>query len=185
MLELQDAKVRALAKTVGTVWGNQVSLDTSINRVEEEFCVLGRLIIPKMNEMLIAMGSEDLITEEAINGVFLIWHEFQKRPDFKKHFVQWFMGVPLDEMPVLIPEQKEENTIDTPAQEDGGVIAFGGDYGEGQAVDSGNETAEEEQPQSNAGGPEDALPEGQDADDTVRGAEQGEGAEVPQVPDGV
>ena len=187
LLALQDAKVRALAKTTGTVWNNQVSLDEAINRVEEEFCVLGRLIIPKVNEILIASGSEDLITEEAINSVFAVWHEFKKRSDFKAHFVPWFMGVPLEDLPPPpITELVEEENIAAPAPEEGeGAIEFGGDYGEGQTADRGDETTEEGQSEGDASSAPDAVPEGQDLDGSVRGTEQEEGTEMSQVPDGV
>jgi len=166
LLELQSAKVKALAKTVGTVWNNQVSISNSIDRLEEEFCVLGRLVIPKMNEILIALGSEDLITEEVINGVFLTWNEFKKRPDFKKHFVPWFLGTPLRDL----PEVKEEEEIpDAPAEGEGAEV-FGGDYGEGQTSDVGNEATQEGGPAVNGDRPPDEVPQVQDVDEAVSSA---------------
>lgn len=163
MLELQNAKVRALAKTVGTVWQNQVAISESIDRLEEEFCVLGRLMIPKMNDILIALGSEDLITEETINGVFLTWSEFKKRPDFKKHFVPWFLGVPLQDMPEV--KQEEENP-DAPAESEGAEV-FGGNYGEGQTGTIGDEATQEGEQSVDEDRPPDAVPEVQDADEAV------------------
>ena len=186
LLALQDAKIKTLAKTIQTIWNNQVELTKSIDRVEEEFCVLGRLVIPKMNEILIALGSEELITEEVINSVFLTWHEFKQRPDFKNHFVPWFLGVPLQELPPP-PEIKEEVATpnDAPALEGGDADEFGGDYAEGKADDLGNETTEEGRPPSDEGSEEDALPEGQDVDSPVPGDERSGSAEVPEVPDRV
>lgn len=185
MLALQSAKVKALAKTVGTVWRNQVALSESIDRVEEEFCVLGRLMIPKMNEILIALGSEDLVTEEMINGVFLTWNEFKQRPDFKQHFVQWFLGVPLNELPPPPEVKQEEEKPDTPAPADGGAEVFGGDYGEGQTDNIGDEATQEGGPAVNEAGAADALPSMQDVDEAPLGEEQGGGAAVPEVPDRV
>jgi len=168
LLELQSAKVRALAKTVGTVWQNQVKLSDSIDRLEEEFCVLGRLVIPKMNDILIALGSEDLITEEMINGVFLTWSEFKKRPDFKQHFVPWFLGVPLKDMPEI--KQVEENP-DAPAESEGAEV-FGGDYGEGQTGTVGDEAAQEGEQPVDEDRPPDAVPEVQNADEAVPAAQR-------------
>jgi len=184
LLDLQTAKVRALAKTTGTVWQNQVTLSESIDRVEEEFCVLGRLIIPKMNEILVTLGSEDLITEEMINGVFLTWHEFKKRPDFKGHFVPWFLGVPLNEMPPP-PELKQEEKLDTPASTDEGAEVFGGDYGKGQTNNIGDETTQEGGLSVNEESSPDEVPQVQDVDDPALGTEQSRGAEVPEMPDSV
>jgi hypothetical protein len=184
LLDLQNAKVKALAKTVGTVWHNQVALSESIDRIEEEFCVLGRLMIPKMNEILIALGSEDLITEEMINGVFLTWNEFKKRPDFKAHFVPWFLGVPLNELPPP-PEVKQEENPDTPAPEGEGAEVFGGDYGEGQTSTDGDEATQEVGRALHEASTTHEVPPVQDVDDPVLGTEQSGGTEVPEVPDRV
>jgi hypothetical protein len=169
-------------KAVATIWQNQVELTKALDRVEEEFCVLGRLMIPKMNEILIALGSEDLITEESINGVFLLWNEFKKRSDFKSHFVPWFLGVPLGELP-LPPPEKKEGPADAPAPKDESAEEFGGDYGE--ADDLRDAAAEEGESQSDEDSAENALPKGQDSDSTVPGEEQDGGAEMPQVLDSV
>jgi hypothetical protein len=166
LLGLQSAKVRALAKTVGTVWQNQVKLNDSIDRLEEEFCVLGRLVIPKMNDILVALGSEDLITEETVNGVFLTWNEFRKRPDFKQHFVPWFLGVALEDMPEI---KQQEETLDAPA-ESGSAEVFGGDYGEGQTGTIGDEAAQEGEQSGDGDRPPDAVPEVQDSDEAVSSA---------------
>lgn len=185
MLDLQSAKVKALAKTVGTVWRNQVALSESIDRIEEEFCVLGRLTIPKMNEILIALGSEDLITEEMINGVFLTWNEFKQRPDFKQHFVPWFLGVPLNELPPPPEVKQEEENPDTPAPEDGGAEVFGGDYGEGQTSTDGDEAAQEGECTLHEASAAHEVPPVQDVDDPVPGTEQDGSAAVPEVLDRV
>jgi hypothetical protein len=171
-----------LGKTVGTLYNNEIELAKSVDRVEEEFCVLGRLLIPKVNDILIALGSEDLITEEMINSVFLTWHEFKQRPDFKDHFVPWFLGVALDDLP---PVPKKEQPTDTPAQKGGDAEEFGGDYGEGEADNRRDEADEEGGPPVNAEGAKNAVPEGQDPDGPLLGEEQDGGAKVPEVSDGV
>lgn len=182
MLDLQSAKIKALAKTVGTVWNNQVSISESIDRLEEEFCVLGRLMIPKMNEILISLGSDDLITEEIINNVYLTWNEFKKRSDFKSYFVPWFLGVPIDEMPEV--KQEEEKTLDAPAESKDAEV-FGGDYGEGQANTIGDEATQEGGLTLYEASATHEVPEVQDADEAVPGAEQDGGTAVPEVPDRV
>ena len=189
-LALQDAKIRALGRTVGTLYNNEVELGNSTDRLEEEFCVLARLLIPKVNDILIALGSEDPITEEEINSVFLTWNEFKQRPDFKAHFVPWFLGVALEDLPPPPPpppppEVKEEKPADTPAPKGEGAEEFVGDYGQGETDDLGDETTEEGKPPVDEGSAKDALPEGQDPDGPVPGEEQGGSAEMPEVPDGV
>lgn len=176
-----------MGRTVGTLYNNEVELGNSTDRLEEEFCVLARLLIPKVNDILIALGSEDVITEETINNVFLTWNEFKQRPDFKAHFVPWFLGVALEDLPPPPPPEvkEEKQPADTPAPEGEGAEEFGGDYGEGKADDLGDETTEEGGPSSDEGSAEDALPEGQDPDGPVPREEQGGSAEVSEVPDGV
>lgn len=148
-LELQNTKIKALAKTLSTVWNNQVSLEKSINLLEEEFCVLGRITIPKINEILLAIDSEDLITEETINTVFLSWNKFRQRSDFKQHFVPWFLGKPLEELPPPPKEEaKEEEPSDAPSQEAEGATEFGGDYDEGQNSSFGDPADPKEQSES-------------------------------------
>ena len=180
LLGLQDTKLRALAKTITTIWNNQVALQRAGDQVEEMYCVMGRLLIPKMNEILIMLGSEDLITETTINGVFLTWHEFKKRPDFKAHFVPWFLGRDLSQLPPPSePEAKEEMTDEAPALESGSPIEFGGDYAEGKDSHSRDETTTEEPRQDSGNGPKDEVPERQDPDSPIRGAGREENPTMP------
>jgi hypothetical protein len=137
-----------------------MSLQGAGDRVEEQFCVLGRLIIPKMNEILLMLNSEDLITEETINGTFLTWNEFKKRPDFKSHFVPWFLGRPLNELPPPPePEAKEEITDEAPTLSSEDPIEFGGDYAEGKDSNIGDETTAEGPRQDSSPSPADAVSE--------------------------
>jgi hypothetical protein len=166
-LDLQNRKLAAQAKVSGVLWDNQQKQQAAIDLVEEEFCVLGRTLIPKVNELLVAAG-KPLITEQSINKVFEKWHEFKNRPDFKQHFVPWFLGVPLDQLPP--PPKIEEPGVegdseDSPStfSEAEGAQEFGGDY-EGTDGSIGDETATKNGPENTSSGEEDEVPEGQDTD---------------------
>ena len=171
---LQDAKLRALGDTLTTMWNNQVELSKSETRLDEQFCVLARLSIRMLNDILVRIGSEDLITEKVIETAFKEWATFKERSDFREFMVEWFLGKPLSELPPAKEEplvtrdeqgrvQKINATPVSPGPKAEGPQEFGGDYGT-QKRDERNEAAPEERQPDDRAGQEDAMPAGQDTD---------------------
>lgn len=169
---IQDERFKELVKTIGTVWSNQVELAKSETRLDEQFCVLSRLAIRGINEILVRIGSEDLITEKVIETAFKEWHGFRSRSDFRSFMLEWFLGKPLSELP---PEPKKEETPVAPDQKAEGTQEFGGDYGPHDKSSSGNETASKEPQQDSNIGQADAVSQGQNLDNTPLGVGQGNG----------
>jgi hypothetical protein len=159
--ELQDQKLKELGKALATIWQNQVELTKSADRLDEQFCVLARMSIVKINETMIRLSNDDVVDEKAIAKYFMDWATFKARPDFRKYMMEWFLGVPLDQLPPP-PEVKEEKPQEAPNQKAEGPKEFGGDYGTGQASDDGNPAASEVQQPDDRGSQTDAVPDRQD-----------------------
>lgn len=135
------------------------------------------MLIPRFNNILIRMGSEDLITDEVIGEVFLEWDEFKSRSDYRDLLLEWMIGRDLADLPPPPPvEIKQETPEEAPAQEGEGPQEFGGDYGE--ISDLGNETDSEESSESAGAGEEDEVPELQDVDQAPRISKE-EGSTLP------
>ena len=164
---LQAQKLKALGNTLQTIWANQVELSKSETRLDEQFCVQGRLFITSINEILLRANSDEVITYEQVNKMFMEWEKFRSRPDFRDHMRAWFMGDDLSTLPPP-PEPKEKAPEETPSPEAEGPQEFGGDYGE--ASDVGNQAAQEGRPAGHEGGSSDPVSEGQDADGASRQA---------------
>lgn len=175
----QREKLKALAKTVQVIWKNEQELDRAHDLVNEQFCVLTRLTITTLNDILLRISGEEaeLIRYEAVNAMFQEFQAFRKRPDFKQHMDTWMMGGDLSALPPP-PVVKEEGEPGAALPEEDGAKVFGGDYEE-DASDLGDEGADEESP----GGEEDLaapeVPEGQDDDEAPHQPPGEEGASLP------
>jgi hypothetical protein len=172
---LQELRLKALAKTLvdieknhKTIFANQKELSKSATRLDEQFCVQGRLFITAINEILHRANSDEIITYEAVNLMFMEWEKFRSRPDFREHMKPWFMGDDLDSLPPPPEPKQEETPEETPDAEVEGPQEFGGDYAEGSGL--GNEAASQEQSEGKTDSSPDEVPEGQDADEATRQA---------------
>jgi hypothetical protein len=146
------------------MYTNQVELSKSETRLDEQFCVQGRLFISTLNEILHRADSDNVITYERVNEMFQEWEAFRNRSDFRDHMRAWFMGDDLKQLPPP-PEPKQEETPTEAPGDAEDPVEFGGDY----AQDSDrNQADSEEQPEVSETREEDALPEGQDPDGAAR-----------------
>lgn len=166
---LQDEKLKELGKTIGTLWNNEVELDKSANRLDEQFAVLARMLFIRFNELMLRVDSDNTIDEKSIETAFREWAKFRARPDFRNLMMEWFLGVPLSELPP--PPKQKEPPAETPDQVAEGPQEFGGDYAEGEASSVGNTATEQSQPANEADGEENAVPEVQDTDEALPGRE--------------
>lgn len=89
-----------MARSHQTIWNNQKELAKSEERLDEQFAVLTRLTISKLNPLLKHIG-EPLIQESYVEELFKDWAKFKARPDRKEHMMEWFMGAGLDTLPPL------------------------------------------------------------------------------------
>jgi len=175
---LQEQKLKALAETLldlhknhGTIFANQQELTKSATRLDEQFCVQGRLFISTINEILHRANSDEIITYENINLMFMEWEQFRARPDFREHMRAWFMGDDLSQLPPppevpAEPEPKEETSEETPGDKAEGPTEFGGDYAKDS--DLGNEANPQGQSEGETDSSSPEVPEGQDADGSTR-----------------
>lgn len=184
----QNLKFKALgdlfqkmAHDQAVIFGNQKDLAVSEERLDEQFCVLTRLTISRLNEIaLIAHGEDaDLITYDQVNLMFMEWAKFRQRPDFKDHMQTWMMGGDLNTLPPPPEPPKEEETPDAPGPKAEDAEEFGGDHGEGQESDVGDEIPAEEQPEDGTDSPQDSMSEGQDPDEAVCDEHRDEGSALP------
>ena len=166
----QDAKLKELANTVVTVWKNQVELAESETRLDEQFCVLSRLAIRGINDILIRIGSEDLITDKVVEAAFKEWRAFRKRSDYRKFMLEWFLGKSLSELPT---EPKKEEILVAPDPKVGGAQEFGGNYVSYNKSDNGNTTTAEERQQDSNSCQTDEVPSGQNLDGSIPDGGQG------------
>lgn len=164
--EQQNQKLRALAETLTTIYNNQVELSNSGTKVDTQHAVLGRLAISTLNELLLRIGSEDLITYESVSEMFEQFAALRSRPDWREHSKDWYMGKDLSNLPP-VPEAESPEATKPEASE------FGGDYAETTDIDEASDkgAAEGEGPAQ-----EDALPPGQETD-----GPSSSGAAVPSV----
>lgn len=167
---LTDQKLKALAETVGSVWKNQVELSKSEDRLDEQFCVLTRLSITRLNDLTIRAEGDDLITYEAVNKMFMDWAAFRARSDFRDHMQTWMMGGDLSALPEP-PKQEEPSTPEAPATDGEEPQEFGGDYGsERETSSDGDPSVEQGGPEAGANVAPDSVPTGQDDDAAAREA---------------
>jgi hypothetical protein len=134
--------------------------------LDEQFCVLARMSIRSLNEILIRIGSEDVITEKVIEVAFKEWASFKKRPDFRKYMLEWFIGKPLSELPPA-PVGAKQSDPASPSPEAEGPQEFGGDYAAQQKSDERDEAVVEGRQSDSFSSQTDALPAGQDIDSPV------------------
>lgn len=160
----QSQKLVALGETLQVIYENQLELSSQETKLDKQHAVLGRMAISNLNEILVRIGSEDLITYKSVNELFEQFVEFKERSDFRQHMHAWYMGEDLDSLPPppepvgqLGDDEEEPIKAEEPAE----PKVFGGDYVES---DNGIETAEEEQSEAKEVSEEDALPPGQDTD---------------------
>jgi hypothetical protein len=171
-------KFGVLSSTLQILWANQEKLAESETRLDEQFAVLARACIRSINEILVRIGSDDLITYESVNELFMEWEKFRSRPDFRDHMRTWFMGEDLSTLPPPPPvETKEEEKAPDALVKDEDAEEFGGDYAE--ASDAGNETTQEVGSEDAGASPEDAVPARQASDETTHDASGEADAAVP------
>lgn len=155
-----------LMRIVGNCFQNQNNLAKSAQDNDDQFAVLLRLTILRMNQiiglqnlayhMAVAELPEEKrpphpeahmipnITYEEVQQLFLDYAKFRERPDFRDHFRAWYTGADLSTLPPP-PEVKEEAQAVGSAPEaepeapyPEGAQIFGGDYGS----ENGNGSAE-------------------------------------------
>jgi hypothetical protein len=138
--------------------------------LDEQFCVLGRLAIMNINDLVLRAEGDDLISYEQVNAMFMEWEKFRSRSDFRDHMKSWFMGEDLS----LLPEPpKEEKAPEAPAAESGDEEPqeFGGDYGQPrEASGDGDPSDQQGEPKTSTDGSPDSVPEGRDDDKATREA---------------
>ena len=127
-------------------------------KINSQFVVLTRLTVMTLNELLIRVGSETLITYDSINEMFEAWEQFRERPDFKEHMHVWLMGGDLSTLPPVI--ESKAAVEDDPAD----LREFGGDY---VSQGSSNQEIGEGEPGIDETSQEDAMPQGQNPDSTA------------------
>ena len=147
MIAVQNQKLEALAKTIQVIYNNQLELVKSSDRLDEQFAVLTRLSIVRLNDLLIRVGVEDLVTYDQVNEMFMEWAAFKSRPDFRDHMQAWFMGQDLSELPPAPEPVKEEDVVSASALGED-ADEFGGDY-ESQS-DLGDAESSEGEPENEA-----------------------------------
>ena len=159
----------ALSGDIKTLYNNQAELVSSDTKLDEQFAVLTRMVIMKLNTMSakvnMAVNQEliDPITYDEINLMFEEWSTFRARLDFKDHTRLWFTGGDLSELPPAPeppePEAKEEEPETEPEAEATGD-QFGGNYAE----DSIGDESPTEDEQGEEGSSEDEVSGVQDED---------------------
>jgi len=163
--------------------------------------VTGRMVFSKLNEIVdafnrlgIAIEDEvrlERITVDDIHQAFADYNEFANRPDSGMLMAQWYLGVPLSELPpVPTPEELQkmveariakaapsEPEASEPEEEEypEGAVIFGGDYGDNDGDEGEEETPDER--------PADEVPEvQQSAGEASEPADEQDGEPVPAVP---
>jgi hypothetical protein len=161
--ELVEEKLKGVIETIGTVWNNQKELSKSADRLDEQFCVLTRMSVKHINDVMVRIGSDDLIDETVIERYFKEWAAFRSRSDFRTFMLEWFLGKGLDTLP---PPPKQETAPVPPDQKVEEPQEFGGDYnGAGEKSDGGDQTTVEVGRQDSNLIEAAAMSEGQDVND--------------------
>jgi hypothetical protein len=112
-----DSKLQAVATALVT---NQKVLADSHHKLDDQFAVLTRLVVSRLNSMIekhnlmvrsipqqlgdLSPAVEEVfgvspVTYEEVNALFHLFDEFKKRPDFKNHFRSWYLGDDLSKLP--------------------------------------------------------------------------------------
>jgi hypothetical protein len=143
LFAILDERVKELAKTTITLYGNQQRLAKGFDdlaaagdMLDEQFAVLSRLVVMQLNKIVEAFNTVtggmpagaprvELISRADVTTLFGAWREFKKRSDFRDHNTAWFMGEDLSKLP---PPPKEEKVPDAPQNNLESAEVFGGDY---------------------------------------------------------
>lgn len=137
----QGAEAR-LRQVTNVLLSNQQGLAESHTKLDDQFAVLTRLVISKLNEITSAYNvymldpneapqKIPLVTYDGVNEMFHEFDSFKTRPDFRDHMRTWFTGGDLTALPP-VPEVKNEEQAPTetsaPQEEDfpEGAQIFGG-----------------------------------------------------------
>lgn len=126
-IEEGKQKLDNVVSDLNVIYDNQRNLADSATRLDDQFAVLTRLAILKINELIERHNVEfeddpiEPITYEMVNEMFVTFNKFRDRKDYKDHMKMWFMGEDLNILPV--PAAGET----APTQPE-----FGGDYAESQ-----------------------------------------------------
>jgi hypothetical protein len=105
------------------VFSNQESLASSEFKLDAQFCVLTRLTITTLNQLIQQMSTvRDFLhlpptlgvapkelDYAYVNRMFQEWEQFRSRPDFREHFKTWFMGEDLSRLPLIEPVPEVPN----------------------------------------------------------------------------
>lgn len=160
-LDQQSQKLAELSRLIArslsdfrVIWENQVELTKSANNLDRQFAVMGRIFISKLNNIVVTIGHDDILTYQGVNAAFDEWDQFHQRPDFRDHMEQWFLGGDLSKLPPPPRVEKKEAEQEQPKE-------FGGDYDK-----SGDRASTREGVSAGGseGHEETAVPSGQDLD---------------------
>jgi hypothetical protein len=146
-----------IVKMVSTCYTNQHVLAKSAMGMDDQFAVLLRLTITRLNQLIelqnhVYMNAIKYIPEEErpidpenhliptvdyleVSNLFKEFDEFKRRPDFKELFQSWYTLADLKTLPPLPPTEVKEDAEgsilseepEVPYQTDAEI--FGGDYG--------------------------------------------------------
>jgi hypothetical protein len=138
--EVAVERLKEVAKAVQVIWTNQLRLTESANRLDEQFCVLGRLAISTLNTILVRIGADnELIDEKKLETFFKEWAAFRGRSDYQNYMLEWMLGVPLNTLPAEPAKEEQKPATTGPEASTLQAVEVGGDY---------NETKSEERDQT-------------------------------------
>jgi len=125
-----ERKIQVLANEIVRLGKNQEQLANSATLHDDQFCVLTRLVISRLNlltelqnkvlracvddlseEKKVPVETLRLVTYEEVSQMFVLLDEFKKRPDFKEHFRAWYLGGDLASLPPVEKEQSGPGVI--------------------------------------------------------------------------
>lgn len=124
------------------------------------------MFIGAINDILHRANSDEILTYDGVNKMFMEWEKFRSRSDFRDHMRAWFMGDDLDSLPPPPEPKEEEPSVETPGEDAESPAEFGGNYAEDSNL--GDETVGQSESESTEDSSPDPLPEGQDADGPAR-----------------
>jgi hypothetical protein len=110
-------KLHQSEAAVKVIYENQKALAASHDRLDDQFTVLTRLTIAKVNEIVSALNEDadeplvNPITYEGVNQVFHELEGFKQVPEFRDHLPAFFMGEDLTELLTQIPAPAEEHEL--------------------------------------------------------------------------
>jgi hypothetical protein len=139
-----DQKLQAYGAVINRIFANEQELAKSTENLDEQFAVLTRLMVTKMNEVIAVVNTISgvniqPISYESINEMFRLFASIKARSDFKEHARAWYTGSDVSNLPPPPVEEKESQSgkidmlpIESVEPVDDGIPegaqVFGGDY---------------------------------------------------------